>query len=59
MTKQTEHPAVLLEEIENAIRDVGYECFVLSSYGSTMSPSKSPTHWFFTQMLRTQLVQQL
>ena len=47
MTKRAERPTVLLEEIYNAIRDVGFECFVLSSYGSTMSPSKSPTHMFF------------
>ena len=46
MTKRVERPTVLLEGIDNAIRDVGFECFVLSCYGSTMSPSKSSTHWF-------------
>ena len=46
MTKRVERPSVLLEEIDNTIRDVVFECFVLSCYGSTMSPSKSPTHWF-------------
>ena len=44
MTKRVERPTVLLEEIDNAIRDVGFECFVQSCYGSTMSPSKSSTH---------------
>jgi hypothetical protein len=47
MTKRVERPTVLLEEIDNAIRDVVFECFVLSCYRSIMSPSKSPTHWFF------------
>ena len=47
ITKRVEIPTVLLEEIDNAIQDVVFECFVLSCYGSTMSPSKSPTHWFF------------
>ena len=47
MTKRAEHPTVLLEEINNAIHDVVFECFVLSCYGSTISPLKSPTHWFF------------
>jgi hypothetical protein len=45
--KRAERPTVLLKEMDNAIRDVLFECFVLSCYGSTMSPSKSPTHWFF------------
>ena len=47
ITKRAERPTVLLEEIDNAIRGVGFECFVLLSYGSTMSPLKSPTHRFF------------
>ena len=47
MAKRAERPTVLLEEIDNTIRDVVFECFVLSCYGSSMSPSKSPTHWFF------------
>ena len=47
MTKRAKRPTILLAEIYNALLDVGFECFVLSSYGSTMSPSKSPTHWFF------------
>lgn len=47
MTKRVERPTVLLEEIDDAIRDVSFECFVLSSYGITMSPSRSPTHCFF------------
>ena len=47
MTKRAECPIVLLENIDNAIRGVVLECFVMSSYGSTMSPSKSPTHSFF------------
>ena len=47
VTKRAERPTVLLEYIDNAIRDVVFECFVLSCYESTMSPSKSPTYWFF------------
>jgi hypothetical protein len=47
MMKRAARTIVLLEEIDNVIQDVVFECFVLSCYGSTMSPSKSPTHWFF------------
>jgi hypothetical protein len=45
--KRVVRTTVLLEEIDNVIQDVVFECFVLSCYASTMSPSKSPTHWFF------------
>jgi hypothetical protein len=44
---RVERPTVLLEEIDYAIRDVILECFVLFCYENTLSPSKSPSHWFF------------
>ena len=47
MIKRVERPTVLLEEIDNAISDVVFERFIMSCYGSTISPSISPTHYFF------------